>query len=180
MRKIVVTEFMSLDGVVDEPQKWSFSYWCDEIAAFKQEELFASDAMLLGRVTYDGFAKAWPGRTDEAGYADHFNNMPKYVVSKTMKKAEWNNSHILSEHFLQEIAKLKEEDGKDILIHGSQKLVHTLLETGLVDQLNLLVYPIILGKGRKLFNEGTEVKLELTNSKTFQTGVALLTYSTKE
>lgn len=179
MRKVVITEFMTLDGVIESPNLWSFPYWNDEIAKFKDEEIKAADALLLGRVTYDGFAKAWPDKKDEEGFADRMNNYPKYVVSKSLEKLAWNNTHVLNDNFAQEIAKLKEEEGKDILVYGSGQLVTALLELGLVDQLQLLVYPIVLGKGKKLFHEDHETKLELKESKTFETGVVLLVYEPK-
>ena len=141
--------------------------------------MFASDAQLLGRVTYEGFAAAWPGRNDEEGYADRINSVPKYVVSESLKKTEWNNSHIINKDILQEIAKLKEEEGKDILVHGSATLVNKLLQAGLVDEVRLLVYPVVIGKGKRLFWEETEIKLELIHSKSFSKGVVLLTYAPK-
>ena len=104
MRKIVVAEFVTLDGVLEDPQNWSFPYWNDEIGKFKHDELFASDAQLLGRVTYEGFAAAWPSRTDEEGYADRLNSLPKYVVSTTLETAEWNNSHLVKENVAEEIS----------------------------------------------------------------------------
>lgn len=176
MRKIVVTEFITLDGVIDAPNQWSFPYWNDAIAKFKDEEIQSADTLLLGRVTYDGFAKAWPDKKDEDGFADRMNNYPKYVVSKSLENPSWNNTHVLKDDFAQKIAKLKEEEGKDILVYGSSQLVRTLLELGLVDQLQLLVYPMALGKGKKLFGEEHETKLELKESKTFETGVVLLVY----
>ncbi len=179
MRKIVVTEFVSLDGVIEEPQNWSFPYWDDDIAKVKHDELFESDAQLLGRITYEGFAASWPERKDEGGYAHRINDLPKYVVSESLKKAEWNNSHIINKNILQEIAKLKEEEGKVILIHGSATLVNKLLQAGLIDEIRLLVYPIVLGKGKRLFWEETEAKLELVKSKSFSKGVVLLTYTPK-
>ncbi|MBA3724725.1 MAG: dihydrofolate reductase family protein [Candidatus Levybacteria bacterium] len=179
MRKIVVTEFMSLDGIMEAPEKWSFPYWNDDIAKFKQEELELSDTLLLGRITYDGFAQAWPGRTDKTGFAERMNNYPKYVVSKSLTKTEWNNTHVLSDNFAQGIAKLKEEDGRDILVFGSGELVNTLLALGLVDQLQLLVYPVILGQGKRLFRSEVANKLELKESKTFRSGVVLLTYTSR-
>jgi dihydrofolate reductase len=118
MRKVVVTEFMSLDGVMEEPA-WTAPYWNDEIAAFKGEETNASDALLLGRVTYGGFAEAWPGRTDEG--ADYFNGVRKYVVSTTLDKAEWNNSTLIKDDVVEEITKLKQQDGRDITVHGSKR-----------------------------------------------------------
>ncbi len=179
MRKIVVTEFVSLDGIMESPEKWSFSYWNDDIAKFKQEELESSDTLLLGRITYDGFSKAWPDRTDETGFADRMNTYPKYVVSKSLIKTDWNNTHILGDNFTQGIAKLKEEEGRDILVFGSGELVNTLLALGLVDQLQLLVYPVILGQGKRLFRGEVENKLELKESKSFSSGVVLLTYTSR-
>lgn len=175
MRKIVVTTFISLDGVMEDPQ-WTFPYWGDDIAEYKFKELFASDAMLLGRVTWEGFAQAWPGRTDEQGYADRFNNMPKYVVSTTMQKADWTNSHIISANVADEVKKLKQMDGQDITVHGSCTLTQWLLTQGLVDELKLLVYPIAVGKGRRLFKDGEQVKLKLIENKPFASGAIALIY----
>src|SRR3712207_2730793 len=125
MRKLVVTEFVSLDGVMEEP-RWTFKYWTDEIAEFKGEETSASDALLLGRVTYEGFAAAWPESQDEG--APYFNSVRKYVVSTTLDKTEWNNSHIITGNVAEEIAKLKQQDGQDILVNGSATLVQTLMQ----------------------------------------------------
>jgi dihydrofolate reductase len=173
MRNIVVTEFLSLDGVMEEPG-WTFEYWNDEIAKFKGEESSASDALLLGRVTYQGFAAAWPDSKDEG--ADYFNNVRKYVVSTTLVKAEWNNSELIKDNIVEEITKLKQLDGKDIIVHGSATLVQTLIQHDLVDSYRLLVYPLVLGKGKRLFKEGTTVKLELVETRSFSTGVSALIY----
>lgn len=179
MRKIVVTEFITLDGVIEAPNEWSFPYWGEDIAKFKNEELVNSDALLLGRVTYDGFAKVWPDKKDDEGFADRMNKYPKYVVSKSLENPEWNNTHVFKDSFAADIARLKEENGKDILVYGSGELVQTLLELGLVDQLQLLVYPLVLGKGKKLFKHDSETKLELKEAKAFATGVVLLQYEPK-
>ena len=145
--KIVVTQFMTLDGVVAEPQEWSFPYWSDQTGDFKLEELRASDAQLLGRITYEGFAAAWPTmEKDPAGFADKMNSMPKYVVSTTLKKAEWDNSTIIKTNVAEEVAKLKKQPGGDVLVAGSMTLIRTLMEHDLVDEYHLLVYPIVLGK----------------------------------
>ena len=173
MRNIVVTEFLSLDGVMEEPS-WTFEYWNDEIAKFKGEESSASDALLLGRVTYQGFAAAWPDSEDEG--ADYFNNVRKYVVSTTLVKAEWNNSKLIKDDVVEEITKLKQLDGKDIIVHGSATLVQTLMQHDLVDSYRLLVYPLVLGKGKRLFKEGTTVKLKLVETRSFSTGVSALIY----
>jgi len=174
--KIVVTEFLTVDGVMEAPNKWSFPYWTDETAKFKLDELFASEVQLLGRVTYEGFASAWPSRTDEAGFAERMNSMPKYVVSTTLKKAEWNNSHILKTNVAEEVTKLKQESGGDILVAGSATLIRFLIEHDLVDEYRLLTYPILVGKGKRLFTDGTAASLKLTESKPMGSGVVLLRY----
>ena len=174
--RVVVTEFMALDGVIGEPQEWSFPYWTDEIGKFKLDELLATDAHLLGRVTYEGFSAAWPDRTDEAGFADRMNSLPKYVVSTTLKKAEWNNSHIISTNIAEEISKLKSQLGGDILVAGSATLVRFLVEHELVDEYRLLTYPIVMGKGKRLFTDGMTAPLKLIESKSFSSGVILLRY----
>lgn len=173
MRRLVVTEFMTLDGVMEDPHKWSFPYWNEEIGKFKHDETFASDAQLLGRVTYEGFAASWPGRTDKEGFADRFNAQPKYVVSKTLKKADWNNSRIIRDNVPDEVAKLKQQSGQDILVHGSAKLVQTLMQNDLIDEYHLLVYPIVLGSGKRLFGETGKTPLRLVETKTYSTGVVL-------
>ena len=176
MRKIVVTEFVSLDGVMENPG-WTFPYWNDEIAGFKGEESSAGDALLLGRVTYEGFAAAWPESTDEG--ADYFNNVRKYVVSETLEEPlEWNNSALIQggDDVVGQITDLKQQDGKDIVVHGSATLVQTLMRHGLVDTYRLLVYPLILGEGRRLFSEGTPATLKLQEARSFNSGVVALVY----
>jgi dihydrofolate reductase len=176
MRKIIVTEFVALDGVMEDPHKWSFPYWSDDIEKFKYDELFASDAQLLGRVTYEGFAAAWPSRTDEGGYADRLNSLPKYVVSTTLERAEWNNSHLIKKNVAEAVSRLKQQSGQDILVHGSPTLVQTLIQHDLIDQYHLLVYPLVLGSGKRLFQDGSKATLKIVDSKTFSSGVALLRY----
>jgi dihydrofolate reductase len=174
VRNVVVTEFMSLDGVVEEPA-WTFPYWNDDIAKFKGEESAASDALLLGRVTYQGFAAAWPQSEDEG--ADYFNNVRKYVVSKTLEEPlEWNNSMLIKDDIVEEITNLKQQDGKDITVHGSATLVQTLMQHDLVDRYRLLVYPLVLGKGKRLFEEGIPATLKLLESQSFSSGVVALVY----
>jgi dihydrofolate reductase len=173
MRNIVVTTFLSLDGVMENPT-WSFPYWNDEVAKFKGDETSASDALLLGRVTYQGFAAAWPQSKDEG--AAYFNSVRKYVVSTTLNKAEWNNSTLIKDNVVAEITKLKQQDGKDITVHGSATLVQTLIQHDLVDRYRLLVYPVILGKGKRLFKEGTTATLKLVETHAFSSGVAALIY----
>jgi dihydrofolate reductase len=176
MRKVVVSMFMTLDGVIEAPHEWSFPFWTDEIGEFKHAELFASDALLLGRVTYQGFAAAWPSRTDEQGYADRINSLPKYVVSTTLEKPEWNNSTLIKANVAEAIAKLKQQPGQDIVIHGSNTLVRALMPHHLIDEYRLLVYPIVLGSGKRLFRDGSKATLKLVETKTFGSGVVLLRY----
>ena len=175
MRKMVVTEFMSLDGVMEEP-RWTFKYWNDEIAKFKGEESSASDALLLGRVTYQGFAAAWPESKAEG--ADYFNSVRKYVVSKTLEEPlEWNNSTLIKENFAEEIIELTQRPREDITILRSGALVRSLLRGDLIDELRLMVHPVVLGGGKRLFEDGDgRQALELVDSKTFGTGVLYLTY----
>jgi dihydrofolate reductase len=171
MGRIVVTEYVTLDGVFEEPGEWSFPFFADEVAKWKFDELFASDALLLGRTTYEGFAAAWPSYADEAGFADRMNGMPKHVVSSTLRDPEWNNSRVIS---FADIPGLAEES---ILVAGSGQLVHALLERGLVDELRLLVHPLVLGKGKQLFTDGLPTKsFELADLQSFETGVLGLTY----
>jgi dihydrofolate reductase len=176
MAKIVVAEFVSLDGVMGEPQTWSFPYWGDDIAKFKLEELFASGAHLLGRVTYEGFAQAWPGQSDEAGFAERMNNLPKYVVSTTLENPTWQGTTVIKDNVVEELKRLKAQPGEDILVAGSATLVQTLAQNDLVDEYHLLVYPVVLGDGKRLFQDGTATKLKLVESKTFASGVQAMIY----
>ena len=174
MRKVVVTEFVSLDGVMEEPA-WTFPYWNDEIAEFKGEESSASDALLLGRVTYQGFAAAWPESEDEG--AHYFNSVRKYVVSGTLEEPlEWNNVTLIKDDIVEEITNLKQQEGRDIAVHGSATLVQTLMRHDLVDRYRLLVYPVVVGKGKRLFEEGIPATLELLGSQSFSSGVVALVY----
>ena len=175
-RTLAATLFMTLDGVVEAPDKWSFPFWSDETGKFKSDELRATDALLLGRVTYEGFAAAWPGRKDEEGFADRFNSIPKYVASKTLKKLEWNNSHLIKGDLAAEVSRLKQQPGHDIVIHGSPTLIRSLLPHDLIDEYRLLVYPIVLGRGKRLFDEASQAKLKLAESETFSKGVVKLVY----
>ena len=160
MGRIVVSEFVSLDGVMQDPGGsegferggWAFQFdRGSEGDRFKMDELMDSEAMLLGRVTYEGFAAAWPGRTDEAGFADKMNSMKKYVVSNTLRDPEWNNSEVISGDVVGELRRLRESDGGDLLVAGSARLVHALIENGLVDEYRLMVFPVLLGAGKRLF-----------------------------
>lgn len=185
MRKVVVSEFVSLDGIMegpgpDDPFKhagWTMPFGHPDIGKFKLDELLASDALLLGRVTYQGFAAAWPSGKDEAGFADRMNGLPKYVVSTTLKELTWNNSTVFHRNIPEEVSKLKEQPGQDILVAGSSVLVHTLIGNDLIDEYRLLVYPVVLGSGKRLFKDLEKaVPLKLKSSKSFPTGADLLVY----
>ena len=186
MARIVVTEFVSLDGVMEDPGGaedfpyggWSFEFnRGEEGDKFKLDETMATDALLLGRVTYQGFADAWPSRTGE--FADKFNNMPKYVVSSTLDTAEWTNSTVLKGDVVEAVSRLREGPGGDIAVHGSARLVQTLLDNDLVDEMRLMVFPVVLGAGKRLFEDQDEAKaLELVEAK--QAGETyILTYKPK-
>ncbi|MEV6874441.1 dihydrofolate reductase family protein [Amycolatopsis sp. NPDC051128] len=178
MRKIVSNLFISLDGVVEAPDKWSLRYWNDEIGQAVGSGMAAADAMLLGRVTYEGFAEAWPGRTveDDEGAA-FMNNARKYVLSSTLSEVTWNNSTLLTGDPAEAVRALKAEPGGDIMTSGSTTAVRWLLAEGLVDELNLLLYPIVVGHGKRLFpEEGASFPLVLKKSATFGNGVVQLTY----
>jgi dihydrofolate reductase len=184
MGRIVVTEFVSLDGVMEDPggaEDFKYGGWTFEIARgdegdrFKLDEALDAEALLLGRVTYEGFAEAWPSR--EGKFADKFNRMPKYVVSSTLGEAEWNNSTVLEGDVAERVAELRQEHDGDIVVHGSAQLVQTLLEHDLVDELRLMVFPVVLGSGKRLFGDTSDKKsLRLVDSKTVGEGVAILVY----
>jgi dihydrofolate reductase len=184
MGRIVVTEFISVDGVVEDPggaedyqhSGWSFEFDRGEDGdKFKLDETMASEALLLGRVTFQGFADAWPSREGE--FADKFNDMPKYVVSSTVDGSEWNNSTVLEGDVADAVANLKQEQDGDIVVHGSAQLVQTLLEHGLVDELRLMVFPVVLGSGKRLFGQSRDKRnLELAESRTVGDGVSILVY----
>jgi dihydrofolate reductase len=184
MGRIVVTEFVSLDGVMEDPGGaedfkyggWSFEFdRGEEGDKFKLDEALDAKALLLGRVTYEGFAAAWPSRGGE--FADKFNNMPKYVVSSTLEEADWNNSTVLKGDVVEEVSKLRQGPNGNIVVHGSARLVQTLVEHGLVDELRLMVFPVVLGSGKRLFGETSDkVPLRLADSKTVGDGVAILIY----
>ncbi|HWC47708.1 MAG TPA: dihydrofolate reductase family protein [Solirubrobacterales bacterium] len=186
MGKLVVTEFISLDGVVEDPggaEDYRHGGWTFELERgadgdkFKLEELMEAEAQLLGRVTYEGFAAAWPKMEDEAGFATKMNEMPKYVVSSTLEQADWQNTTILSGDPADLVATLKEKVDGVILVAGSATLVKALLEADLVDELRLLVFPVLLGQGKRLFPEGeTKHRLQLAEAKTVGDGISLLRY----
>lgn len=184
MRRIVVSQFVSLDGVIEDPVgieslgrgAWSSSTDSGpEGAKLKVDEMMESEAMLLGRKTYDGYLAAWPGRGGD--YADKINSMPKYVVSSTLKDPEWSNTSVLSGDVADEVRGLKDQPGGDILVHGSAQLTDALMEHGLVDEWRLMVYPTVVGRGRRCFGDpGRAVGLELVDSRAVGDGVAIMIY----
>ena len=184
MGRIVVTEFVSLDGVMEDPggsEDFKHGGWTFQISRgeegdeFKLDETLASDALLLGRVTYEAFADAWPSRSGE--FADKFNNMPKYVVSSTLDEPGWTNSTVLKGDLVDEVESLKRNHQGDVVVHGSAQLVQALTEHELIDELRLMVFPVVLGTGKRLFGEMEEKKgLRLVDSKIVGDGVAILVY----
>jgi dihydrofolate reductase len=182
MGKIYVTEFVSLDGVMEDPGGaegyrhggWSFRFNDPEGMKFKLDEALATDVLLLGRVTYEGFAAAWPGRTDEVGFAEKFNTMPKYVVSTTLKDPTWTNSTVIGP---DEVVDLKQRTDGEIGVHGSRTLAQSLLRDGLVDEVRLMVHPILLGSGKRLFPESDDaIMMNLAESRTLDSGSLILRY----
>ena len=179
MRKVVASELVSLDGVMGSPQEWAFSYSDDEMEQANASGMAASDALLLGRATYQEFASYWPYQNSaDQPYTDYLNNTPKFVVSTTLEEPlEWQNSTLIKGNLAEEITELKRLPGKDITIIGSAALVQSLLADGLLDELRLMVHPLVLGGGKRIFEDGGDQEaLELLDSKTFDTGVLYLTY----
>lgn len=178
MRKIVVSEFMSLDGVVEAPEKWHFPYITDDMMAVTQEQINSLDVMLMGRNTYNDHAGFWPTQTNnEFGIAAKLNSAPKFVVSSTLDKADWNNTTIIRGNVIEEITRLKQQGDGTIGIDGSVTLIQALIEADLVDEYHLMIHPIVIGQGKRLFSEGLNTtKLKLVDTKTFSGGVVLLVY----
>jgi dihydrofolate reductase len=179
VRKVVAAEFLSLDGVMESPEKWHFAYFNDEMGQAVGEGFAASDAMLMGRVLYEEWAAYWPQQDPEENpVAAQMNGVRKYVVSTTLEEPlEWNNATLIGGNVAEEISELKRQPGKDIVISGSGTLVRSLLEDGVIDELRLMVHPVVVGSGKRLFEEGEkQTALELVDSKAFSTGVVYLTY----
>jgi dihydrofolate reductase len=183
MGRIVVTEFVSLDGVMEDPGGaesfkyggWTFEFDRGEGDKFKLDETMQTEALLLGRVTYEGFAAAWPSREGE--FADKFNTMPKYVVSSTLRDPAWNNTTVLDGDIVLAVSKLREDTEGDLVVHGSRQLVQTLLEHDLVDELRLMVFPVMLGSGQRLFGDTSDKKvLQLVEARTVGDGITILIY----
>ena len=178
MRKIVAGLFISLDGVVEAPDKWHFPYLNEELGQAVQSQMAQADAMLLGRKTYQEFAGFWPNQGRDVELADFMNQTPKYVVSNTLTALDWQNSTLISGNVKEALSALKEQPGKSLNITGSGTLVRSLLEDGLLDELHLFVHPIVVQKGKRLFEgQGETVPLKLADSKTFSNGVLYVTYT---
>jgi len=179
MRKVVAAEFLSLDGVMESPDQWHFPYFNDEMGQAVGEGFESSDALLMGRVLYEEWAAFWPNQDlEENPMATTMNNLTKYVVSNTLEEPlEWNNTSLIRGDVAEEIHQLKQQPGKDITISGSGALVRSLLDYGMLDELKLMVHPLVVGSGKKLFEDGGQrTPLELVQSTTFATGVLYLTY----
>lgn len=172
MRKVIVTEFLTLDGVYEESTPWQRDYSPDD-GQFKYDELFESDALLLGRVTYEGFVKYWPNAT--GAFAERMNNLPKFVATTTLKSLEWNAT-VLEGDVVAAVERLKRQEGQNILVYGSGTFAQTLLRYGLVDELRLMIFPLVLGSGKRLFSGGDRLPLKLASSRDLGAGVVLLTY----
>jgi dihydrofolate reductase len=183
MRKVISSTFVTLDGVIDGKGKadigsWQPQFWNDEMDRYHHDLLFASDALLMGRVTYQGFAEYWPTATDETGDADRINSLPKYVASTTLQEPLAWNATLLQEDVAEAVAKLKCEPGQDILMFGCGDLAHTLLQHGLIDELRLWVNPVVVGDGVRLFKDPADpAVLRLAETRTFSSGVVVLTYT---
>jgi dihydrofolate reductase len=177
VRKVVAVEMVSLDGVMEAPEEWAFPYSNEEMEAANAKGMVASDAMLVGRATYEGLAAFWPHQPGGTPMVDYINSVRKFIVSSTLEEVGWNNSTLIRENALENIGELKRQPGKDITIIGSAALVRSLLEAGLLDELRLMVHPLVLGGGKRLFGEGGEQEtLELVSSESYGTGVVSLAY----
>lgn len=180
MGKIIVTEFVALDGVFEDPHEWHFPFFNGGPMQYKMDELRATDALLLGRKTYEGFAEAWPEQSGDE-FSDRFNSMPKHVVSTTLENLEWTNSHVIKGDLPTELAKLKDQYEQGIFIHGSGDLANSLMQQKLVDEIRLMVHPVVVGKGRHFFDENTNIPaLKLTALTAYDGGVTLQTYQPVE
>ncbi len=178
MRKIVSGLFISLDGVVEAPDRWHFPWFNDEMGEIVGAQMAAADTMLLGRRTYEEFAGYWADKGSDVDFADEINRTPKLVVSTTLDSVEWQNSTLIRGNVAEELARIKEQPGKDISITGSPTLVRSLLRENLLDELRLLVHPIVVGAGKRLFEDGLgTTALKLIDSRTLGTGVLYATYA---
>jgi dihydrofolate reductase len=173
--RLVATEYLSLDGVFEEPGHWSGPFFNAEAGQFKWDELKASDALLLGRKTYQGFAAAWPKMPGTGEFGEKMNSMPKYVVSSTVDKVDWAGSKLVKGNVIEEVRKLKSAPGKDLLLSGSGQLFNALMKEDLIDLYRFMVHPIVLGQGKRLFTDGAIKRtLDLTETKRFAAGIVVL------
>lgn len=176
MKKVIVSLYISLDGVIEEPS-WTAPYFNHQVGKFQNDLLFASEALLLGRRTYQGMAAAWPAMKDEDGFADRINSLPKYVPTTTLEDVEWN-ANFIKGNVIEEITKLKQESGQDILIYGSGELIRSLMQHDLIDEFHFIINPVVVGKGERLFKEDINQKaFKLVSTQTTDTGVAILSYN---
>jgi dihydrofolate reductase len=176
MRKLKLAMYVSLDGVVEDPAAWTMPFWDDQLSVLQEDYLFDSDALVLGRVTYEGFAAAWPTMEDTGEFGEKMNSMPKYVASRTLDRGEWN-AEILQGDVATQVGKLKAESGGDLLVYGSGDLVDELTRHGLIDEYRLMVHPIVVGTGKRIFNGGATATLDLVDTVTTGTGVVVSTYT---
>jgi len=176
MRKIIVSSQVSLDAVVDSPQHFVFDYANDEFMKYASDQLFASDTLIMGRITYEAFAEAWSSRAGADVFADRMNSLPKYVASRTLTEPLTWNSSLLKGDVVEAVKNLKQQPGEDILQYGSGELTHTLLKAGLVDEYRLMVFPVSLGSGQRFLDGFDKITFELLESQSFSTGVMILHY----
>jgi dihydrofolate reductase len=177
MGKVALQMYLTLDGVMEAPETWEGPFWSDELEKYALEQVLAVDALLLGRATYELFASSWPSRSGDA-FSDRMNSMPKFVVSNTVKAPEWNASMIDGDA-VEEVSKLKQQSGQDLLIYASGELVRPLMQHGLIDDLRFWIFPVVVGSGKRLFRDGATTTLELVDTKTFETGAVVLCYQPK-
>ncbi|MDX6520173.1 MAG: hypothetical protein QOF08_778 [Gaiellales bacterium] len=175
MRKVKLAMYVSLDGVVEEPA-WTMPFWDDQLSSLQNDYLLSSDALLLGRVTYEGFAAAWPTMEDTGDFGEKMNSMPKFVASRTLKDAEWNAT-IMQGEVSAAVAALKDEPGQDLLIYGSGQLVDELTHHNLIDEYRLMVHPVVVASGKRLFTDAGQITLQLADTVTTETGVVVATYT---
>ncbi|MBC7877869.1 MAG: dihydrofolate reductase family protein [Anaerolineales bacterium] len=176
MRKLIISSQVSMDMAIDSPQNFVFDYVNDEFFTYARDQLFESDALIMGRITYEAFAKAWSERAGADEFADRMNSLSKHVASRTLKEPLTWNANLIKGDVVKEVAKLKEQNGKNILQYGSGELTHTLLEHGLIDEFRLMVFPVAMGTGQRPFENIQKVPMKLLETKTFNTGVVILHY----
>jgi dihydrofolate reductase len=175
MRKVALQEFVTVDGVMESPEKWNGAAWSDELEAYARDRLFEADCLLLGRATYEIFASSWPSRSGD-DFSDRINGLPKFVVSRSLREPTWNSS-VLQGSIADEVGELKAQAGRDILVYGSGQLVNALMDHDLIDDYRLWVFPVVFGAGKRLFEQRDTKNLQLDEVETFGTGVTVLSYT---